>query len=157
MILGSAIFLSSMLLSRQLSKLKRKHNQIVKENEQSREKDEFFPNQDWILISGTQLFSKPKWKEICSQQKGNEKCEVKVINNLRQSNAVLCWIGFDGTLHHYRRVNDRSINDGSVPNYVVEFATVYHAFVCYIPRVGSENAQRCEQLNPKVCFSVYSC
>jgi hypothetical protein len=162
MILGSVFFLSSMFLSHQLSRLKRKLHQTIKEKEQLvREEEDSLSlqnqNQDWIIILRNEISSRSNWKQICSEMKGNEKCEIKVINNLAQSNSVFCWIGFDGTLHHYRRVNDRSIHDGSVPNFIVEFATVYHAFVCYTPQAGSENVKSCDQLNPNVCFSVFVC
>lgn len=89
------------------------------------------------------------WFTIRSEQRGNEKCEIEVVNSLNHSRLIFCWIGFDGTLYHFRTVNDCSIKDGSVPNFLVEYGTVYHAFVCY-RYLGEDSIEKIGDLNPTV-------
>lgn len=93
------------------------------------------------------------WKLIKSESNENKKCQLKVINNLNYY-VIFCWIGFDGKLFHYRRLNDKSIQDGSVNNYLIEYSTIYHSFVCFFlpPSIDINNIKRLEDLNPEVIF-----
>lgn len=106
---------------------------------------------DGKLILGKCL---PKdWRSIRSEHGGKGRSEIKVINSLSQSRVIFCWIGFDGTLYHFRTINDCSIKDGSVPNSIVEYATIYHAFVCYHSSIESGNILKLDQLDPTVSLS----
>ena len=70
-----------------------------------------------------------QWREIFSAFLPDaRKCELQVINHTSHP-FLLCWIGGDGKLFHYRRVNDSSINDGSVKCSHTEYTLSGHAFV----------------------------
>ena len=97
---------------------------------------------------------KNDWRQIKSEQRGTGKCQLKVINNLNYI-VIFCWIGFDGTLFHFRRVNDQSIRDGSVKNEITEHSTIYHSFVCFtFPSTDMSHVKKLEDLNPEVYLSI---
>jgi hypothetical protein len=142
---GCVLFTGSVLLTRKLSQLKYEpwspssSESIIRTTNQ-------IENQSLILQN--QL--PENWKQFRSQKNGTKRCKIKLVNNMSQSTLIFCWIGFDGTLHHFRSVNDRSIRDGSVPNWIVEVSTVFHAFVCFKPGTGNENVTKLDQLDPQV-------
>jgi hypothetical protein len=81
-----------------------------------------------------------------------EKCEIKFINNLSFP-IIMCWVGFDGTLYHYRHINDCSINDGSVRNDICEYTMIHHAFVCY--RLNSDKPKHISDVLSQVINYMY--
>jgi hypothetical protein len=159
--LGTVLFTGSVLLTRTLSRLKRDSEKTSPNKKTKRDSEKASPlspsektigttNQIENLSFFIQNQLPDNWQQFRSQQNGTKKCEVEVVNNMAQSTAIFCWIGFDGTLHHFRCVNDRSIKDGSVPNWIVEFSTIFHAFVCFKPYTDCQNAGKLDQLDPKV-------
>lgn len=83
------------------------------------------PNNPFVFPSN----AKSNWQNTLSESFPNsEKCEFKVINYTSHC-IVLCWVDFNGKLHHYRRVNDSTIRDSSVNNSHTECTTAGHAFI----------------------------
>jgi len=72
-----------------------------------------------------------------SSDNGNKgiPCKLTVVNELGYP-FYISWIGENAKLHHFRRVNDNSIPDGSVHNYHTENTYTHHMFVCIRGRQG---------------------
>jgi hypothetical protein len=68
-------------------------------------------------------------------------CELELINTSGQT-LVFCWIGSDGSLHHYYSVQpEGAIKDGSVAHSHVEYTHVGHSFICLRQGQGQGQGQ----------------
>jgi hypothetical protein len=119
------------------------------------------------------------WRLYASQHSNEEtdvSCELEIINDLDET-VLLCWVTNDGSLKHYRPLNDNSIKDRSVSNVHVEYTYAEDHFVCirnieplpttlhsikdecfvfsYIPlRAGTRHSITLSKVAPKRTFSL---
>lgn len=82
-----------------------------------------------LIVHGTSRWESNFWKFLSSSSSDNHDCDVEVVNNSNEV-VIFCWVDFDGALHHFSPINDRSIRDGSVSNRHVESTATNHVFVC---------------------------
>jgi len=82
-----------------------------------------------LIIHGTSRWESSFWKFLSSSSTENHDCELEVVNNSNEV-VIFCWVYFDGALHHFCPINDKSIRDGSVSNQHLESTSTNHVFVC---------------------------
>jgi hypothetical protein len=89
-------------------------------------------NEGQCLRPNDSAWDSHSWRLFLSESHAEAaKCEFKLINDLGFS-VIICWIDFNGGLHHFYRVNDKSIADGSVKNVHIEHSRAHHAFICLL-------------------------
>lgn len=100
-------------------------------------------NSNKLLFVGTS--SREQLRQNFDVSQTAEPCELEIINN-GNSAITFCWVSPEGNLHHYRRICDTSIKDGSVSNRHVECALTGHVFVGFL---GSARPNTLDEIDSK--------
>jgi hypothetical protein len=108
------------------------------------------PNGDFIVRNNKRSNS---WKSFYSSSDAEEsdmKCEIEVKNDTGDM-LVFCWITPSGKLRNFSPIHDGSIQDNSVPNSHLEYAHIYHAFLCM--KKSKRNPQTLPEVADEVLIS----
>jgi hypothetical protein len=108
------------------------------------------PNGDFIVRKSKRSNS---WKSFYSSSDAEEsdmRCEIEVKNDTGDM-LVFCWITPSGKLRNFSPIHDGSIQDNSVPNSHLEYAHIYHAFLCM--KKSKRNPQTLPEVADEVLFS----
>ena len=112
-----------------------------------------------LIIHGTSRWESSFWKFLSSSSSSeNHDCELEVVNNSNEV-VIFCWVDFDGALHHFCPINDRSIRDGSVSNRHMESTSTDHVFVCIksTPNLPRHVSDIDSQVHILFLFMYYIC
>jgi hypothetical protein len=108
------------------------------------------PNGDFIIRKNKRSSN---WKSFYSSPDAEEsdmRCEIELKNDTGDM-LVFCWIMPSGKLRNFSPIHDGSIRDNSVPNSHLEYAQIYHAFLCMTK--SKRNPKTLSEVSDEVSFS----